>query len=397
MKYVTVVGLGYVGLPTAVHAAECGYVVNGVDLDENKINKIKNGNSYVESLSSARLRTLIANGNLHTFVKISEISNSDIYVICVPTPLDSNHTPDLRHLIAAIKNIGSQLKIGNLVIVESTVAPGTINGLVLDLLIRESNLNDKDFYLAYSPERIDPGNEDWTLTNTPKLVSGMNQKSKEIAINFYSKFISTLVPCDSIEIAESAKLLENTFRFINISFINELNKYFTAAGINIWDVINAASTKPYGFMPFYPSIGVGGHCIPVDPIYLSDKAKKIGVSTKFIDLADEVNRYVYKDYVSKASELIGELVGKRIMIVGIAYKPNVSDVRESPAIELIKELRGLGAEVNWHDDLVKVWRGTLSSPINNNCDLIIVNSLHDYLDLSKFSDVPILSAKNLHL
>lgn len=394
MKNISVIGLGYVGLPTAIKAAESGFNVTGVDINPEKINKLKLGISYVEGITSEAIKRVIMLNNLELHCEIQSNSQTNIFLVCVPTPLTSEKKPDLSFLITAINNVGKSLSPGNLVIIESTVAPGTVRGMLLPLLEKASGLESKDFYLVFSPERIDPGNKVWTLQTVPKLVAGINEDSTKLAIDFYSKFIENLVPVASIEIAETAKLLENSFRYINISFINELAMFCNALRIDINEVINAAATKPYGFMPFYPSLGAGGHCIPVDPLYLSNKAKEIGSSAKFIELADEINIRMPRYIASLVVKILGPLRNKVILVVGVAYKPNISDVRETPAAALIRALQDLGANVVWHDDLVKSWNGESSKPLKGNYDLAILATLHDYIDLSKLGNVPVLNTRN---
>lgn len=393
MNNVSVIGLGYVGLPTAVKAAEAGFKVTGVDISPAKINKLKSGLSYVEDVADESIKKVIMLNNLDLKSEIQSNSNTNIFLVCVPTPLSFDRKPDLSFLINATKSVGQNLLPGNLVIIESTVEPGTVRGVVLPLLEQASGLDAKDFYLAFSPERIDPGNKVWTLQTVPKLIAGISKESTELAMNFYSKFVENLVPVANIEIAETAKLLENTFRYINISFINELAMFCNALGIGINEVINAAATKPYGFMPFYPSVGVGGHCIPVDPLYLSNKAKELGVSTKFIDLADEINIGMPIYMANIAKKKLGTLSDKEILVIGVAYKPNVSDVRETPVDALIKALRNFGAKVDWHDGLVKEWNGEKSVALSNQYDLAIIATPHSYLDLTKLGDVPILNTR----
>ena len=393
MNNVSVIGLGYVGLPTAVKAAEAGFKVTGVDISPAKINKLKSGLSYVEDVADESIKKVIMLNNLDLKSEIQSNSNTNIFLVCVPTPLSFDRKPDLSFLINATKSVGQNLLPGNLVIIESTVEPGTVRGVVLPLLEQASGLDAKDFYLAFSPERIDPGNKVWTLQTVPKLIAGISKESTELAMNFYSKFVENLVPVANIEIAETAKLLENTFRYINISFINELAMFCNALGIGINEVINAAATKPYGFMPFYPSVGVGGHCIPVDPLYLSNKAKELGVSTKFIDLADEINIGMPIYMANIAKKKLGTLSDKEILVIGVAYKPNVSDVRETPVDALIKALRNFGAKVDWHDGLVKEWNGEKSVALSNQYDLAIIATPHSYLDLTKLGEVPILNTR----
>ena len=394
MNKVGVVGLGYVGLPTAVFAAESGYLVCGFDTNERKVKQIKAYESYVEDIESVRVRNLVVNKLLSAHNQVESLNNSDIIVICVPTPISQSRKPDLTYLLEATSGVAKVLKAGALVIIESTVEPGTIRNIIVPILEKESNLARDKFMVAYSPERIDPGNKKWNLGNVPKLISGMNQGSIDSAKTFYAKFVNELIECPSFEVAETAKLLENSFRYINISFVNELSMFCKNLGINIMDVVNAASTKPYGFMPFYPGIGVGGHCIPVDPLYLANKAREIGAPTEFIDLADRINQKMPGYFVELAEERLGGLSAKKILVVGVAYKPNISDVRETSVKALITGLRSKGADVYWHDDLVKKWDGENSVPLSNSYDLAILATPHDYLDLSKLGRVPLLNTKS---
>jgi UDP-N-acetyl-D-glucosamine dehydrogenase len=280
-----------------------------------------------------------------------------------------------------------------LVIIESTIEPGTTRNILLPILKRISGLRDNDFDLAYSPERIDPSNKDWTIANTPKLVSGLTKKSETRAKEFYSQFIEKVIICSSLEVAETAKLLENSFRLINISFVNEISKFCRKLGISINDVISAASSKPYGFMPFFPSIGVGGHCIPVDPIYLASSAAEVDAPMRMIDLADQINQEMPNYFINIAEEKLISLSGKRILVVGVSYKPNIADTRETPIKALIKGLLIKEAQVFWHDDLVKEWNGEKSVALSNEYDLAILATPHAYLDLTKLGDVPILNTR----
>jgi UDP-N-acetyl-D-glucosamine dehydrogenase len=277
--------------------------------------------------------------------------------------------------------------------VESTIEPGTCRNILLPILLEESGLKLGDFELAYSPERIDPTSKKWCITNTPKLVAGLTEISTNRARDFYGKFIELITICSSLEIAETAKLLENSFRLVNISFINELAIFCQKIGIDISEVISAAATKPYGFMPFYPSIGVGGHCIPVDPIYLANAAKAVGAPSRFIELADQINQEMPGYFVGRAEEKLGGLKAKKVLVVGVSYKPNVADVRESPVKALITGLKQKGAQVFWHDDLVKEWNGEKSVTLSSDFDLAIIATPHDYIDLTKLGNVPILNTR----
>ena len=389
---ISVIGLGYVGLPLAISAAQSGYEVYGIDVDLGKVESIKSGKSPVEDISDPEIQNAIS-GKLKVGSDFSPVEGSSIVIICVPTPLDVDRKPDLSLIDAAVKSFAKHLTKSTLVILESTVQPGTTRDYLVSLILKYSALTPSDFNVVYSPERIDPANREWNLKNTPKIVAGLNPTAAKQAKDFYSKFVDNIVECESPEVAELAKLLENTFRYVNISFINELSIFCRSFGVDINQVVAAASTKPYGFMPFYPSIGVGGHCIPVDPLYLSDKARTLGVQTKFIDLADEINTQMPNFFVKAASERIGGLRGKKVLVIGVSYKPNIADVRETSVMALIFGLREEGAKVFWHDDLVKEWNKEKSNPLDQGYDLAILATPHDYLDLTKLGDVPILNTR----
>ena len=390
---VSVIGQGYVGLPLAIAAANSGLIVYGIDVNEEKIARLKNGKSFIEDISDDVIRRTTDSGNYIPTTDEIFVRESEVVLICVPTPLSQEHKPDLSVLTNAVQVVGKNLKRGCLVIVESTIEPGTCRTKLLPILIKESGLAENDFYLAYSPERIDPLNKNWGINNTPKLVSGITEDAVEKAVAFYAKFINSIIRCSSVEIAETAKLLENSFRLINISFINELAIFCNKIGIDVNEVVSAAATKPYGFMPFYPSIGAGGHCIPVDPIYLASAAKAVGASTRFIDLADQINQEIPGYVVGRAVEKIGSLRNKKVIVVGVSYKPNVADVRQSPVVALISELKQKGAVVSWHDDLVNEWNGEKSVTLSGNFDLAIIATPHEYLDLTRLGNVPILNTR----
>jgi UDP-N-acetyl-D-glucosamine dehydrogenase len=391
---VAVIGLGYVGLPLAVEAGKSGHKVIGFDNDTNKIKILNSGHSLVEDIKDNTLRKLIEDKYLILTNDPAVFRDASIIIVCVPTPLNSERKPDLSYLLDALTTAGKNLTKNTLVIIESTVAPGTTREILLPHLEKISGISRNDFLIAFSPERVDPLNSKWNISNTPKLVAGFSDTALKNAHDFYSTFIQNLVLCDSLEIAETAKLLENTFRLINISFINEFSKICYKLGIDVGKVINAASTKPYGFMPFFPGIGIGGHCIPVDPIYMSSKAKEVGASTFFIDLADRVNQEMPSFFVQRADEKLNGLTGKKILVLGIAYKPDVSDVRETPVVSLISELRSLGAKVFWHDDLVNSWNGETSTPLSKDFDLAIIATRHKYMDLTVLGDTQIIDTRS---
>jgi len=390
---VTVIGQGYVGLPLAIAACRAGHQVVGLDTDVHKIEQLSKGISPIEDLLNSEVSDQIDAGKYLPSADYNHIKRSEVIVICVPTPLLASKKPDLRALLNATSNVAKNLNKGALVIVESTVEPGTCRDLLQPVLIGNSDLTEADFDLAYSPERIDPTNKNWTIRNTPKLVAGSTENALNRAVNFYKDFIEEIISCDSIEVAEMAKLLENSFRFINISFINEISMLCNKIGIDIGKVITAAATKPYGFMPFYPSIGIGGHCIPVDPLYLANTFSDNGVTSRFITLADQINDEMPKHYAIRAKEMLGTLSKKKILVIGVAYKPNVSDVRETPVLDLISELVKNGALVVWHDDLVKTWNNEVSVSLHGDYDLAVIATLHTYINLDDLGDTPILNTK----
>ena len=390
---IAIIGLGYVGLPLAAEAAKSGYTVIGVDLNIERVNKINSGISPIEDISSSEILNLVERGLLKAVSDYSAVKGADVIIICVPTPLTSEHQPDLTYLESAANSISNNFSNGSLLILESTVAPGTTRNFLAPLIANGSGIDIVDLDIAFSPERIDPLNQKWNLKNTPKIIAGLTSKSRKRAVDFYSKFVDIVVECEEVEVVETAKLLENSFRLVNISFVNELSIFCQKLGININDVISAASTKPYGFMPFYPSIGIGGHCIPVDPLYLANKAREIGAPTRFIDLADQVNQEMPGYFVSRAEEKIGGLKGKKVLVIGVSYKPNVADVRETPVEALILGLKTKGAKVFWHDDLVKEWNGDKSVTLSSEYDLAILATPHSYLNLTKLAGVPILNTR----
>jgi UDP-N-acetyl-D-glucosamine dehydrogenase len=394
MINVSVVGQGYVGLPISLAASDAGYRVTGIDSDINKVTALSSGVSLVEDVPNKEVIRLLNSGMYQIETDFQSVSHSAYVLICVPTPLTSDGKPDLSFLSNAIKSVGKNLSPGTLVILESTIEPGTTRDFAAKLIEEESGLDKSQYFLAFSPERIDPSNKQWGVKNTPKLVAGLNQEATNKAIQFYSKFIDTVVACDSPEVAETAKLLENSFRLINISFINEISIFCRKLGIDVNEVIRVASTKPYGFMPFFPSIGAGGHCIPVDPLYLVNKSTEIGAPMKMISLANKINIDISNFYVQLAFEKIGELSGRKILVIGISYKVNLADVRETPVSSLIKKLRTRGAKVSWHDELVKEWNGETSASISRDYDLAILATPHSGIDLSKLGTTPLINTRS---
>lgn len=393
LQKISIIGQGYVGLPLSIAASSKNKVV-GIDLDSNKVNLLNSGKSFIEDIPDAAIKMMVNNGSYYATNNFEEASGSDIVVFCVPTPLDVNNFPDLSSLESAIKSVAKFISKGTLVILESTVAPGTTRSFFSSRIELHSGLNLPDIKVAFSPERIDPANKTWNVRNTPKLVSGLTVESSKKAYDFYSQFIDSVIECKSVEVVETAKLLENSFRLINISFINELAIFCQKIGIDILDVIEAAKTKPYGFMPFYPSLGAGGHCIPVDPIYLAHRANQIGAPQTMIMLAEKINRELPEHFLRLAEKKLNGLSGRRILVIGVAYKSDIADVRETPVKELIAKLRQGGAHTEWHDDLVKDWNGEKSHPISSNYDLAIIATPHSVLNLEKLQGVPIINTRD---
>jgi UDP-N-acetyl-D-glucosamine dehydrogenase len=385
---VAVIGQGYVGLPLAIAANNAGFEVLGIDSDTERISKLSSGKSPTEDVSSAQISKALGNG-YSVSKSISDVNGCGIVIFCLPTPLDSESKPDLSILYSAIKDAAAHISAGTLVIVESTIAPGAMREEIYPLV--SQNCGHSDFELAYSPERIDPKSAKWNVSNTPKLVAGLSENATKRAKDFYAKFVDDIRIFASVEVVETAKLLENSFRLVNISFINEISILCSKLGIDVMEVIEAASSKPYGFMPFYPSAGVGGHCIPVDPMYLADKAQEVGAPLKSIEVAHQINESMPAFYVGRCVEILGNLSGKKILVVGLAYKSNVSDVREGASEKLIGLLRKGGAMVSWHDEIVRVWNNEKSSALSGEFDLAILVTIHDGVDLSLLAKTPVLN------
>jgi UDP-N-acetyl-D-glucosamine dehydrogenase len=390
---VSIIGQGYVGLPLAIASASAGHEVLGVDTNKVLIEKLNTGKSPIVDISDKEISHALSSKHYLASTDLTLISTSEIIVICVPTPIDVEQKPDLTLLKSALKSVADNMQDNTLVIVESTISPGTTRGLISSIL-KSSGVK---YELAYSPERIDPANTEWNVTNTPKLLAGLTPNATKKAREFYQSFVKEVIAGESVEVIETAKLLENTFRLINISFINELAEFCWKMKIDVREVIKAATSKPYGFMPFYPGAGVGGHCIPVDPSYLSEKARELGAGTSFIDLANKINQNLPTYFANVVLEILGEITGKKILIVGVAYKPNVADTRETPALGLIQSFRTRGAEVSWHDQLVGEWMGEKSAPLSSDYDLAILVNVHTDMDLSHLQSTKILDVRGGYL
>jgi UDP-N-acetyl-D-glucosamine dehydrogenase len=354
---VGVIGLGYVGLPLAVEFAEAGFEVTGIDVQDSKTEQINAGTSYVQDISDTTLGPLVKNGKVKATTEFSVIADLDTLNICVPTPLRKTKDPDMSYIVSACEDIAQYLSPGKLIILESTTYPGTTDELVLAKLESASGLKvGVDFFLCFSPERVDPGNPRYHTRNIPKVVGGITPACTEMGKLFYSQALDTVVPVSSTRVAEMVKLLENTFRMINIGLVNEMALMCDRMGINVWEVIDAAATKPFGFMPFYPGPGLGGHCIPIDPFYLSWKTKQSGIEARFIELAGYINGQMPHFVVDKIQNALNDverpLRGSHIHIMGVAYKRNIDDVRESPALDIIHLLTTRGSKVTYSDPYV---------------------------------------------
>ena len=375
---VSIIGQGYVGLTISVFAADHHTVV-GFDKNQGVVDALNAGKSHIEGVDSADLAKHLASGSYKATTDASDISGSDVVVIAVPTPLTKDRKPDLAFVEAACKSIGENLKTPALIINESTSFPGTVRNLIKPLVEKYSGGSVEHLY-AVSPERVDPGRTDWNQKNTPRLYAGLTPAASAGVHDFYATFCDNLVEVSSPEVAESAKLFENTFRQVNIALVNEFAQIAHALGISVYETLDAAATKPYGFMKFMPSAGVGGHCIPVDPSYLADTAARVGVPATFIERANEVNLEMAKYVVDRvAADSGGSLMGKSVQVVGVAYKPNVADVRETPAELVIEELKKAGATVTWSDDLVSTWMGEKSTALGGS-DIALVVTLHTITD-----------------
>jgi UDP-N-acetyl-D-glucosamine dehydrogenase len=372
---VSIIGQGYVGLTISVFAAEHHTVV-GFDMNQGLVDALNSGKSHIEGVASSDLAKWIAAGKYQATTNAAEIAGSDVVVIAVPTPLTKDRKPDLAFVEAACKTIGENLKTPALIINESTSFPGTVRNLIKPEIEKYSGRSIAHLY-AVSPERVDPGRVDWDQKNTPRLFAGLTPEASKGVREFYSTFCDNLVEVSSPEVAEAAKLFENTFRQVNIALVNEFAQIAHALGISVYETLDAAATKPYGFMKFMPSAGVGGHCIPVDPSYLADTAARVGVPATFIERANEVNLEMAAYVVGRvAADNGGSLSGKKVQVVGVAYKPNVADTRETPAELVIEELKKAGAVVSWHDPVVKSWHGAESSDLGGS-EIAVVVTMHD--------------------
>ena len=384
------VGLGYVGLPLATTFAEAGVPVLGLDAVQSKVDQVNGGISYIEDVPSERLAPLVSAGMLGATASWDAMRAVDAIIICLPTPLTEHREPDLSAVLGAAESLSSRLRKGHLVVLESTTYPGTTREDLAPVLERSGLRAGRDFHLAFSPERVDPGRLDWTTRTTPKVVGGLTPECTRRAMDLYATACDTLVPVASPEVAELTKLLENIFRSVNIALVNELAMLCDRMGIDVWEVIDAAATKPFGFMPFRPGPGLGGHCIPIDPFYLTWKAREFDLHTEFIELAGKVNSQMPSFCVAKVARALNSrrkaLNGARVLVLGVAYKANVNDTRESPSLRIIQLLRADGADVDYHDPHVERLprEGMSSVPLDAPSlaahDVVVVVTAHDGID-----------------
>ena len=385
---IAVIGQGYVGLTITVGALSAGHTVMGVDHSESVVKNLMAGLSHIEGIRDSEISSGVESGKYTVVNSYDLVDGSDVVVIAVPTPLTALGQPDLSLLKSASSSLGKVLRSSCLIINESTSHPGTLREVIKPLVDAGNNLGHQ---YAISPERVDPGNAKFGTRNTPRIVGGLSDEARDAAVAFYRTFCDEVVPVSSAEVAEAAKLFENTFRFINIGLVNEFSQIMGAMGIPVDEVLKAAGTKPYGFMPFHPNVGIGGHCIPVDPLYLQARAAEFGLTSKYIAVSEEINHAMPKYMVARLAEECGGLKGKKVLVVGVSYKADIADTRETPAEPFVHYLREFGAEVSWHDPIVNSWNGETSSPVEGDYDVAVVLVAHSALNMDGWNGEPIFT------
>jgi UDP-N-acetyl-D-glucosamine dehydrogenase len=398
-----IIGLGYVGLPLCMAIAKSGATVTGFDVDTSKADTLNNGKSYIKHISNADVQTLTSSGRFRATTDFAKLAEMDAILICVPTPLTAHLEPDLRYVVETTKTIAKTLRAGQLIILESTTYPGTTVEICRPILEQTGLKSGRDFYLAFSPEREDPGNINFSTSRIPKVVGGDGKTALELADTLYKGFVVSTVPVSSAATAEAVKITENVFRAVNIALVNELKIIYSAMGIDVWEVIDAAKTKPFGFMPFYPGPGLGGHCIPIDPFYLTWKAKEYGISTRFIELAGQINTAMPAHIVSEVAKALDAtarkgLNGTNVLVLGVAYKKNIDDSRESPALVLMELLEARGARADYYDPFIpkipptrehKTLTGRASvvwsEAVLRSYDAVLIATDHDVVDYAELA------------
>jgi UDP-N-acetyl-D-glucosamine dehydrogenase len=396
-RTLAIIGQGYVGLPLAMAAVDAGWTVIGIDNLEAKVSQINSGKSPIEDVSDLQLKSVLASGCYSASVDFSAVAKASVITVCVPTPLDQNREPDLSLLQTAVKAIAPHISNETLIVSESTSYPGTLRDIIIPTIDQLKPRSSIKLYFASAPERVNPGDLNWNQKNTPRLIGAIDGESKKRALAFYESICDATVSVSSPEVAEAAKLLENTFRLVNIALVNEFTQMCSANGINVHEVIDAASTKPYGFMPFRPGVGVGGHCIPIDPLYLTWWAHQNGQPASFIESADSTNHAMPKYVADRALGLVDARIKRpKVLILGVAYKAGVGDVRETPASELRDHLISKGADIAWHDPLVTVWEGTNPIDLGWDCDVAILATMQPGMNLEQLiaKGIPILDCTN---
>jgi UDP-N-acetyl-D-glucosamine dehydrogenase len=407
---VGVVGMGYVGLPLVLCFVEKGFHAVGIDIDKTKIEALQNGKSYIKHIQGGRIQGAVASHLFTSTSDFSKVKDCDAILIAVPTPLNKNREPEMKYIVTTCESMYPYIRKEQLVVLESSTYPGTTDEIVIPILEKSNLKADKDFYVGYSPEREDPNNPNYSTETIPKVVGASSPDGLAVAEKLYQQIVVRTIPVSSTRVAEATKLMENIFRSVNIALVNELKVTFMRMGIDIWEVIDAAKTKPFGYMPFYPGPGLGGHCIPIDPFYLTWKAREFGVSTRFIELAGEINTAMPDFVVQRAMEVLNEcgrsMKGSKILILGLAYKSNIDDDRESPSYFIMEKLQAKGAIVEYNDPYVPIIKPTREHPqfigkksveISGKYDLLLISTAHDEykkMNLIKLG-VPILDTRNL--